>query len=348
MKTRLICVFFVLTSGLGLGAAVSAAGAAQSAPVVPRSSKAGVIALIGTNFGTKTLVAASTSPSVYGQPVTFTATVTPVSGRGKMTGKVQFYEANGQVDALTDGLLVVRYLFGLTGPSIKATFTTSSLAAGPHNIRAIYVPAAGGGSWRGSTSRVLRQTVDKDATRTEVSSSASPSVYGQPVTFTATVAAVAPGAVTPTGSVQFMDGAVFVAAGDLNGDGKASVAVKSAVVGTHTITATYSGDLGHTGSTSSLVTQTVDKAGTRTDAVSSAAALTVTFTATVAAVAPGVGTPTGSVQFMDGGVTVATGDLNGDGKASVTINAPELGTHSITAVYIGDSNFATSSTTVKQ
>src|SRR5205823_9153493 len=86
----------------------------------------------------------------------------------------------------------------------QATLTTSSLAAGPHTITATY---GGDSSFSASPpSDPLTQTVNQASTTTTLASSLSPSVFGQPVTVTATVAPVAPGAGTPTGSVAFSEG----------------------------------------------------------------------------------------------------------------------------------------------
>jgi hypothetical protein len=68
----------------------------------------------------------------------------------------------------------------------------------------------------------------------------------------------------------------------------------------------------------------------------------VTFTATVHA-ASGTATPTGTVAFKDGGTSLGTPvTLNGSGVASFTTSTLSSGSHTITAVYSGDSNFATS------
>src|SRR5262249_58339867 len=69
----------------------------------------------------------------------------------------------------------------------------------------------------------------------------------------------------------------------------------------------------------------------------------VTFTATVAAVAPGAGTPTGTVTFMDGGVILRTVAVGPGGTATFTTTFAAAGGHVITAVYNGDTNFAGSS-----
>ncbi|MBB5048945.1 hypothetical protein HNR60_003716 [Rhodopseudomonas rhenobacensis] len=62
----------------------------------------------------------------------------------------------------------------------------------------------------------------------------------------------------------------------------------------------------------------------------------VTFTATVNA---GGVTPTGTVTFNDGGVAIGSAILSG-GTAALTTSALTIGTHSITAVFAGNANFA--------
>jgi len=72
----------------------------------------------------------------------------------------------------------------------------------------------------------------------------------------------------------------------------------------------------------------------------------VTFTVTVNAVAPGSGTPTGTVTFKDGATTLGVASLNGIGQATSTTTSLSVGSHNITAIYGGDTNFtgSTSST----
>src|SRR5207249_1414263 len=67
----------------------------------------------------------------------------------------------------------------------------------------------------------------------------------------------------------------------------------------------------------------------------------VTFTATVSAVAPGSGTPTGTVTFKDGTTPLATNSL-AFGQATLTTSSLLAGSHSITAAYNGDASFNTS------
>src|SRR5439155_3438552 len=118
-------------------------------------------------------------------------------------------------------------------------------------------------------------------------------------------------------------------------------------VGSHSITAVYGGDSNYTTSTSAAPTQTVNQATTTTALSSSPNPSTlgqsVTFTATVTGSG---GTPTGTVTFKDGATTLGTGTLNGSGVATFTTSALIAGSHSITAVYGGDSTFATSTSSV--
>jgi hypothetical protein len=102
-------------------------------------------------------------------------------------------------------------------------------------------------------------------TTTTLVSSANPSVYGQPVTFTATVSPVS-GAGTPTGSVTFSDGGTVLATVELV-DGQASFTTDALTLGRHHITAAYDGDGNFLASTSPVLTQKVQTACLEPDPV---------------------------------------------------------------------------------
>ena len=67
----------------------------------------------------------------------------------------------------------------------------------------------------------------------------------------------------------------------------------------------------------------------------------MTFTASVAAVAPASGTPTGTVTFQDGETTLGTGTLSA-GQATFVTSGLSVAAHAITAVYGGNTSFNTS------
>lgn len=115
-------------------------------------------------------------------------------------------------------------------------------------------------------SQCATATVAPATTTTTLVSSLNPSTHGQTVTFIATVlpefkrAAVAVNA--PTGSVQFRDGAAPLGAPlALGADGTATFATDQLAVGTHAITAVYSGDADNATSTSAALAQIVNPEG---------------------------------------------------------------------------------------
>ena len=281
---------------------------------------------------TTTAVASSPNPSAFGQTVTITATVT--SSGGTPTGTVTFM----------DGSTTLASNVAVNG-SGQASFTTTSLAVGSHAIAANFT---GSGSFANS-SGTTTQTVNAAATTTAVSGSPNPSTSGQSVTFTATVTSTAG---TPTGSVTFLDGSTTLASNvAINGSGQATYATTALAVGSHTITANFTGT-GNFGNSSGTAAQTVNAAAiVTTTAVASSVnpstfGQSVTLTATVTATS---GTPTGTVTFSDGSTTLASNvAVNGSGQATYTSSSLAVGSHTITASFTGTGGFGNSSGTVAQ
>ena len=185
-----------------------------------------------------TSLASSLNPSTYGQAVTFTATVSHTASPVP-TGTVTFKDGSATLGTST-----------LDSSGI-ATLTTSTLAAASHTITAVY---GGDANYLGSTSAALHQVVNKATTSSTVASSLNPSHHGQKVTFTATVTSTAG---TPTGFVEFMDGATLLSAGALSG-GTAAFSTAVLTTGTHNITVAYIGSSNFAGSTSPILVQTVN------------------------------------------------------------------------------------------
>jgi len=192
--------------------------------------------------------------------------------------------------------------------------------------------------------QTLTLNILKANTTTGVTTSVNPSVFGQMVTFTVTVAPPPQDIFTPTGTVTLLDGGAAITSGQLAG-GMAAFATNALPAGTHTITVSYSGDANFNGSTSSTLSQTVLPASTTTSLTTSANptmfAQPVTFGATVAPIAPGAGTPIGNIVFSDGAIQLGTVALNG-GIATFTTSTLSVGFHAITASYTGNPNFLTS------
>ena len=197
-----------------------------------------------------------------------------------------------------------------------------------------------------TTTETRTITVDAPQSTTSIVTSPNPSVSGQSVTLSATVNGGSVG--TPTGSVQFKDNGSTIGTVLLNG-GTASLTTSSLAVGSHTIEAVYSGSFIFLSSSAST-SHAVNKISTSTSLASSPNPSTypqsVTFTATVSSVAPGTGTPTGTVQFKQGSTVLASGNLSG-GAVSRALSL-QAGTPTIEAVYLGTTTFDTSTANVSQ
>ena len=306
-----VATFSTTTLGIGthaITASYSGAGSAYN------GSTSTPLSIAVTTLATTTTLSASTATAAVGTAVTFTAMVSPSAA----TGTVTFYDG---ATALGMGTLA----------SGVATFSTTTLALGAHTVTAVYGSAT---PYAGSTSAASTITMTSIATTTVLTSSASTATAASPVTLTATVSPSA-----ATGMVTFYDGVTALGISTLS-NGVATFPVSALVIGSHSLTAKYAGAGNYGGSTSNAVTVTGTAAATTIGLVSSTASAfagaTVTFTATVASSAA-----TGTVTFYDGATSLGTGTL-ASGTATLALSTLSVGSHSITAVYGGDTNYATS------
>lgn len=169
---------------------------------------------------------------------------------------------------------------------------------------------------------------------------------GQLITLTATVSPPSQGAGLPTGTVTFMDGAIVLGTAALDNNGVATFKIASLASGRHTITAVYGGDDNFTGSTSAVLTETVQRAASHVGLTSSAHSArlgqVVSLTARVGSSTPGAPAPSGVVTFKDGGVVVGRATVK-NGVAVLHLAKLHRGRHTLTAVYGGDADFLGSS-----
>ncbi len=187
---------------------------------------------------TTTALSVDVNPSISGNSITLTATVTPAAS-GTPAGSVAFNDGNVTLGSAT------------VNASGVATLTTSTLTAGSHSIAAVY---AGDPVNLSSTSTALTQKVSQN-TSIILTASRNPVQVGTIITFIATVV---PG--TPTGTVSFQTGNATLGTVTL-ASGAATFATQGLNLGSQSITASYSGDANNAPSTSSLtltvVSQTV-------------------------------------------------------------------------------------------
>jgi 6-phosphogluconolactonase (cycloisomerase 2 family) len=265
-----------------------------------------------------TSVTSSSPSSVYGQSVTFTAVV-----NGNAQGSVSFYDNNAFLGTGT---------LSMVNGVNQASFSTTFLRAGGHSITATY---GGDAVYLGSsTVTSLSQTVRlapltvTGANQSRVHGQANPVftgtitglVNGDQITATYTTSA---GPTSPVGTY-----AIVAAAIDSTTSRLGNYAV-TLVNGTLTI-----------GQDSTTTTGSVSSPSTSFGQA-------LTFTATVAAKAPGSGTPTGNVDFFD--LTTNT-DLGvvalSAGSAALTTASLDTGSHTLLLSYGSDANFLPSSATI--
>ncbi len=277
----------------------------------------------------------TTNPAVVNAGITLTCTATaPV---GTPTGAITFYDGTTQLGSAS-----------LSGGT--ASFSTSQLAVGTHNLLARY---AGDATDSQGVSNILSEVIQQATTATTLASSnASPSV-GSSVTLTATVAYVSGVSGTAlTGTVQFNDGTTSLGSVPL-ANGTAALTTSTLAPGPHNITAVYSGDTDDNGSQSSTLVEAVQQIATTTQLAADinplAVGSTVHFTATVSGATAAAGALAGNVTFTDGSVTLGTAALNATGQAVFATNALANGSHAIVATFVGSTNYAgsTSNTLVE-
>lgn len=294
----------------------------------------GIAAAQSVTDGTSTTVGGLPNPSTYGQSVTFTATVSAAdAGAGTPTGTVTFKDGASTLgSSAVDG----------TG---HASLSTSSLSFGNHTITANFVGSGGWQDSSGSTGQAVQ-----DGTATAVGTSVSPSTYGTSVTFTATVSPADAGAGTPTGTVTFKDGATTLGSSAVDGAGQATLSTSTLGVGSHTISADFAGSGGWLNSGGSTPQSVQDGTSTTLGASPNPSNFgqSVTFTATVTAADAGAGTPTGTVTFKDGATTLGSGAVDGTGHASLSTSSLNIGSHSITANFVGSGGWLNSGGSVTQ
>jgi len=195
------------------------------------------------------------------------------------------------------------------------------VAGGPYTISATLSPAAVLGNYT-ITANTALFTINSAPSSTTFTSSLNPSVFGTSVTFTATVSSIGG---TPSGTVTFNDGSTILGQASLV-SGQSAFSASALAQGAHSIVAVYGGDANFESSTSSAISQTVNRAPAITSANSATFTLGApsSFTVTATGFPPPTLSQSGALPT---GVTFdqTTGVLSGIPSASgsfpITITA---------------------------
>lgn len=266
----------------------------------------------------------SVNPSLVNQSTTFTLTIT-TTGAITPGGSVSFY--NGTT------LIGTSPVSG-TGNTGTASITDSFPATGSYPIKAVYTSST---NTAGGTA-TLTQVVGLATTAT-LTSSVNPVGVNANTTLTVTLTS---GNGTPTGTVTFKSNGAIIGTGSLSG-GVATLVTSFKLTGVYTLVAVYGGDANHPSATSNTVLETVLNGAT----VSLTSSVNPVFldnptvlTATLTSATAGI-TPTGTVRFFDGNTPIGSGTIV-NGSVSVNVSFVYAGSHTLTAVYSGDTTTAPS------
>jgi hypothetical protein len=231
----------------------------------------------------------------------------------------------------TSGLLNSDAVSSVTLNSLGAA-ATATIAGGPYNI----TPSAAVGTGLGNYSiNYAKGTLTVTKAPLTVTVNPATSVYGAAFpAFTGTVSgAVAGDGITATYST--------------------AATTTSAAGGSYSITATLNdpdSKLGNYTVTNTPAALTITRATPGVVVTSNSNPVLVQNSITlIATVSSGVSTPTGTVTFLDGTTPLGTGTVNSSGIATLALSTLAVGSHSITGVYSGDTNFiALSSSAITQ
>jgi alpha-tubulin suppressor-like RCC1 family protein len=256
--------------------------------------------------------------SRVGSPATFSGSVV---GLGP-TGGVVFTDFNNAISGPMP--------LGGQSQAVSTASFSIALPVGMHSVGGLYSGDSKNAA-AASSVPVSHQVVEAPpGVSTILLNGKVSSDLGSLATFTALVAGD-----SPTGSVQFKDGANNLGDAVPLVGGTATLRTSALALGAHSITGAYSGDGANTPGVSNGITHTVYEA--ITTQVSLATILNPNGSVTMSATVTGNVTPTGTVYFRDGGTTLAQSSL-ANGTASYTASNLLPGTHELYADYSGDPN----------
>jgi hypothetical protein len=304
----------LITSTLAVG--VHSITASYQGDTNYKPSVSAPISLTVSQAQTAVTVSALPATAIAGAPVALVAAIAVVQGVATPTGTVTFTSGGVALGAqlVTSGTATISPVFAPGMQSIVATYS-------------------GDADSSGSVSAPLSLQVLIATTTATVTSSVNPAIVLSPVTFSVKVAG---NGGVPSGTVTFSADGTALGNATLDATGSASLTTAALVVGSHSITVSYSGDGDDAPATSAAITQVVGTISTGTALGESSTSGPTPGVLLVATVVGAVGPiPTGTVTFLIGTTVLGSAQLNASGVATFTPN-PFSGTETITASYAGD------------
>ena len=331
----------------------SATGASSmTAPSVP-----GTYTVTATYPATGDYLASQTASATFqiikAMPILSVADAGGVYNGSPFAAKVTVTGISGVAGSSLDGVSpTLTYYAGNTATG--APLSAAPSAAGTYTVLANY---AGSPDYQQAPPAVAFFSIDPDTATVSVTASSSSAVYGQSVTFTATV--TAPGSTPLTGTVTFFDGATEIGAAPLGTAGTATLTISNLGLGGNSITARYSGDADALGAALGQ-SATVSVAQGKSDVTLVSVpfkhkkkVVSLSLNARITPEAPGSGVPTGTVIFellqkskKAKPKVLGTVGLSG-GTATLLVKPATVKNKTLEVIYSGDANFQASSVTTK-
>jgi hypothetical protein len=274
------------------------------------------------NTATTTIVSTPSATTLASEPITFAITVSSATGIPTGSVTIRNETANiGQAQLNAQG---------------ATTFTIASLPVGSNTLTAVY---QGDSNYLSSTSASWQETVSLATAALTLAGPSTPVNVG---TTLAVAATLTTNGVAPTGALTLRDGGAVIATQTVSTAGSFTFSTAGLSLGTHMITAGYTGDSDNAAAVSPSITVTVQQGPTTTSLTANANPSTsgqsLTLIAGLTSPSPDI---TGSVTFQDGATVLGSVPLV-NGGASFTTSSLVFGPHSLTAVYSGDTVHAAS------
>ena len=245
------------------------------------------------------------------------------------------------VEATNVGMIANPLFVSTSTPNLNLTGSSPAIESGSGSL---YAALDVNGLTRPNPPTIGAYEYGVGLSSTQITVGATPDAVtvDQPVTLTANVAQT--GNSVPSGSISFMNGGVSLGQASLNSEGAATLVVSWPSAGSHEVAASYSGDSNYpAGESDGVALEAISSTTISlvTSPTSVTAGQVLNLTATVAW--NGSAAPTGSVNFLIGSTLLGTATLNSSGVATLSTTAPAAGTYSLSAAFLGNASFLSSS-----